>query len=183
VPQLTTGLIFFLLGGSDLIRRSLPQTSLVPEALQWLAICCCIAVIWGAKVLQERVVSTRGGYVELRRKWPQLTFALFGLVLVALLAPLGWLPSLDSRLVVPGFAIAFAGTTLGYAWRDKSSLLICFGVYLLCLAPFLWWLPVGEIERGDSLQVGAGAPLAVGGAFILRRFLNANPRRSETNNE
>jgi hypothetical protein len=103
-------------------------------------------------------------------------------IVLTFLAPLGYLPRLDQRLVVPGFAILFAAITLAYGWRDKSPLMISFGLYLLCLAPLLWWLPVSSVERGASLKVGAGAPLALGGAFILRRFLKANPRRLETSN-
>jgi hypothetical protein len=189
VPQLTGGLIFFFSGASDLVRRFLPKTFVAQEAPKWLSICCCVAALWGAKALKGRVVFTRGGYVELPRKWQRFglaAFAVFGIVLLFLapfLAQSGHLPSLDGRLEDPGFAIVFAVVAVARGWREKSSLLTCFGVYLLCLAPLMWWLPVSSMEQGAVLEVGAGAPLAVGGAFILRRFLKANPRRLETSNE
>jgi hypothetical protein len=185
IPQLTGGLIFFFLGGSDLVQRFLPKTLLASEGPRWLAICCATAVLWGAKTLKERVVFTRGGHVELRRGWWPFVvsgLAVQGIVLV-FLGLSGRLPRLDGEMAYPGFAIVFAVIALASGWQLKSPLRTCFGAYLLGLAPLLWWLPVTNIERGAVLEVGAGAPLAVGGALILRRFLKANPRRSETGNE
>jgi hypothetical protein len=177
VPQLASGLTFFLLGASDL----LPATFGAQEALQWLAICGAVAALWGAKMLKERVVFPRGGYVGLLpRKWSLSDFAAVAICVILIIST--HLAS-SERLQVPGFAIAFALIALVCGWRDKSSLMTCFGVYLLCLAPVLWLLPITHLQQDALLEVGAGAPLAVGGAFILRRFVKANPKRLETSNE
>jgi hypothetical protein len=175
----------FLLGGSVLVQRFLPKTFVASEAPGWLAICCAAAALWGEKRLKERLVFTRGGHVELRRRWWPFVLSglvLQGIVIVFLVLP-GHRPRLDGQLVWPGFAIVFAVIALASGWQLKSPLRAYFGAYLLCLAPLMWWLPVTSIERSAVLEVGAGAPLAVGGALILRRFLKANPRRSETGNE
>jgi hypothetical protein len=181
VPQLTGGLIIFLLGASDLVQHFLPVTFAAQEAPGWLAICGAVAVLWGAKMLNERVVFPRGGYVEvLRQTWSLTDIALVvGLITFILLIHLA---SPEGRLMAPGFAILFAIIALASGLRDKSAPVTCFGVYLLCVAPVLWALPITRVEQDALLEVGAGAPLAVGGAFILRRFLNANPKRPEMAN-
>ena len=91
----------------------------------------------------------------------------------------GHLPRLDGRLLVPGFAVLFAGISLASGLRQRSLLQICFGVYLLCFAPLLWWLPVSGVERSGALEVLAGVPLATGGAIRLRSFVRANPPGDE----
>jgi len=180
VSQLTCGLIFSLLGVSDLLQRFLPERSVAQEAPKLLATCGVVAVLWGSKALKERVVLPRGGYAEvLPRKCSRLEIAAAATIMIFTV----FLMKFEDRLLFPGFAVLFAVITLGYGWRNKSSLVVCFGVYLLCLAPVLWLLPITHLQQAALLEVGVGAPLAVGGAFILRRFLKANPKRLETSNE
>jgi hypothetical protein len=183
VPALAAGLLFSILGGSDLAQQFLPATFVARESPKWLAICCCAAVLWGAKVARERLVFPRGGYVELPRRSLSAVVAIVMFALVGfagVLALSGYhLPKPDGKLLVPGFAVLFAGISLASGLRQRSSLQICFGVYLLCLAPLLWWLPVSSVERNGALEVLAGVPLAAGGAIRLRSFVRANPPGDE----
>ena len=55
-----------------------------------------------------------------------------------------------------------------------------FGIYVLCLAPLLWWLPVDNYERWAWSQVAVGIPIVIGGAIRFRRFRKANPMPLES---
>jgi hypothetical protein len=63
-------------------------------------------------------------------------------------------------------------------WKQKNAPLVWLGVYFLCLAPLLWWIPIpmNSYERMSCLEVGVGIPLAVAGAVRLPRFLKPNPK-------
>src|SRR5258708_9663963 len=75
VPQLVGGLIFFFLGSAVLIQQRLPKGFMAQEMPQWIATCCCLAVLLGARALKRRIVFPRGGYVELRPR-PAFRFIL-----------------------------------------------------------------------------------------------------------
>jgi hypothetical protein len=188
-PQLGSGLIFFFLGSSVLIQRSLPRTPLYLMVEPWIGTCCAIAVMLTIAAIKRRVVFPRGGYVVpigRTRRWLYLGVTV--LVAVAIWAfarstPGHRLDFLESRLVWPGFAITFSVICLSGGLQQKSASTIYFGVYLACLAPLLWWLPVSIYEQSACLQVATGAPLAIGGAVRLRRFLRANPTSPEPRNE
>jgi hypothetical protein len=96
-------------------------------------------------------------------------------VSVPVLTSLGYRPHLESRLLWPGFALTFAVISLVSGRKQKSALLLWFGVYCACLAPLLWWIPGNSYYRGAWLAVGMGAPLACAGAIRLRSFLKATP--------
>jgi hypothetical protein len=185
VPQLVGGLGFLILGTSVLIQPAFPTTG------SWIGGCCAGAVLLGARVLKQRIVFPRGGYVELRTR-PALLFILLSCFAAAVALPifaimwpesLRWVTGImESRLIDPGFAIGFAIICLASGWREKSTLMMWFGFYLLCLAPLLWWVPVNNYERGAWLKVGVGAPLTLAGIVRLRSFLKANPRPVEMAN-
>ena len=181
VAPLSAGSCLFLLGASDLLRRILPQTDLAQQGIKWLAICVVVAVLWGTHSIKDRVVSPRGGYVEpAHPKWLLsllLPALVVPLVLVYAFTPVGSPPDpnfIDNRLIVPGFAVLFAVMSLYYGRMRKMPLL--YGIYLMCLALLIWWLPLSTIERFGLLQTGACGPLAVFGAMRLRAFLKANPK-------
>ncbi len=185
VAPLTVGTAFFLLGTADLLQRILPQTELAQQGIKWLALCFVVAVLWGMRSIKDRVVSPRGGYVELEPAQPKwllwivLATLLVSLLLVYTLNPVGS-PSghsfLDNdKLIVPGFAVLFGVISLYEGQKRKMSLLLAYGIYLICLAPLIWWLPFSATERFGLLQSGTGGPLAVFGAMRLRAFLKANP--------
>ncbi len=44
MPQLASGLVFFLLGSAVLIQGILPKTFIAQEGPKWVAILCCLAV-------------------------------------------------------------------------------------------------------------------------------------------
>jgi hypothetical protein len=187
VAPLSAGSCFFLLGTAILLQRILPQTDLAQQGIQWLAICFAAAVALGTRFIKDRVVSPRGGYVEpVRPKW-LLWFALLSLFvplgLVYAITPVGSPPpdvdSFDNffSLLAPGFAVLIGVLSL-YHGRMRKMLLL-YGIYMLCLALLIWWLPLSAIERFGLLQSGAGGPLAVFGAMRLRAFLKANPEPVE----
>jgi hypothetical protein len=153
-----------------------------------IALCCAGAVLWGARNLKQCIVFPRGGYVEPRPR-PALRFSFAATI--ALAAALGILaiawpghqPHLESRLIAPGFAIAFAILSLAAGWKQKSTSMMWFGVYLVGVAQLLWWIPGSNYARMSWLQVIVGASLAMAGAVRLRSFLRANPRTVEPTNE
>jgi hypothetical protein len=189
LPQLSGGLVFFIIGSSFLIQRLLPTTAQYVLSVQWVGIGCCVAVFLGAAAIKRRMVFPRGGYVEpLGRTTRWLSFIVFVLVAVAIWVfararALHRFDLPDSSLLWPGFAILFAVICLYGGWQQKSAGMIRFGVYLTCLAPLLWWLPANNnYERSACFQIAAGAPMAVA-AVRLRRFLRANPTPLEIRNE
>jgi hypothetical protein len=184
VAPLSAGLAFFLLGASDLLQRILPQTDLAQQGIKWLAICFVVAVFWVTRSIKDRVVSPRGGYVEPAQPkwllWLLLPALFVPLILVHTLTPVGSAPGHDfldnDKLIVPGFAVLFGVMSLYEGWKRKMSLLLAYGIYLICLALLIWWLPLSATERYGLLQSGAGGPLAVFGAMRLRTFIKANPK-------
>lgn len=184
VAPLTVGTGFFLLGSAELLQRILPQTDLAQQGIKWLALCFVVAMFWGMRSIKDRVVSPRGGYVELESAHPKwllwllLPALLVSLVLVYALNPVGN-PSghtfLDNdKLIVPGFAVLFGVISLYEGRMRKMPVL--FGIYMGCLALLIWWLPLSATERFGLLQSGTGGPLAIFGAMRLRAFLKANPK-------
>lgn len=187
IAPLSAGSCFFMLGAADLLQRFLPQTNLAQQGIKWLAICLGFAVMWGTRSIKDRLVFSRGGYVDHKSdewfasvaRWILLLvlpMVLLPLAFIYVFAPDGHLPDLffDSRLIVPGFAVLFAAQTLYHGRMRKAPLL--YGIYLLCLALLIWGLPLSPTERFGLLQAGAGGPLAVFGAMRLRAFLKANPK-------
>ncbi|HEY1240771.1 MAG TPA: hypothetical protein VGF16_09455 [Bryobacteraceae bacterium] len=178
VPLLAGGLVFLLLGCSILIQRILPRSFVAQEAPKWTAICCCVAALWLAKLIKQRAVFPRGGYVEPQphRKTRILVwFAVFAVVISVPVAGLGRLPFLESRFLWPAFAMAAAILGLVTGWRQGTPSMMWFGLYLICLAPLLWWLPVDNYERWAWAQIALGVPITIGGAIRLKRFLKAHP--------
>ena len=178
VPLLAGGLVWLLLGCSILVQRILPNTFVVQEAPKWAAICCCVAVLWLAKVIKQRAVFPRGGYVEprpYRRSRIFVWFMLFAAGFWGLLTWPGYLSLIESRFFWPAFAMAAGAIGLVSGWRQRTPAMMWFGIYVLCLAPLLWWLPVDNYERWAWSQVAVGIPIVIGGAIRFRRFLKANP--------
>jgi hypothetical protein len=184
VPLLAGGLIFALLGSSVLIQQVLPKGFIAQETPRWIAICCAGAVLLGARAVKQRIVFPRGGYVQ-PLPHPALRFmrvASFAAVVAVAIFAMTWpgrLPHAESRLIEPGFAMAFAIICMATGWQQKSRSIMGFGAYLVGLAPLLWILESGY-ERGSWFEVGVGAPLAVAGEIRLRSFLKANPKPVET---
>jgi hypothetical protein len=158
----------------------------------WVGTGCAIAAMLAITAIKRRVVFPRGGYVVpvgRTRRW--LYLGISAITVAIAVAIWAFAPStsghrldfLESRLVWPGFAITFSAICLSGGLQQKSASKIYFGVYLACLAPLLWWLPVSTYEQSACLEVAAGAPLAIGGAVRLRRFLRANPTPPEPRNE
>jgi hypothetical protein len=188
LPQLTSGLGFFILGSSVLIQRALPRTFLYMVGAQWIGIACAAAVMVALASLKRRMVFPRGGYVVPVGRMRRLVLLCITLLsAIAIWAYVGTTPGhrldfLKSRLVWPGFAITFSVICLWAGLKQKSSLTIYFALYLACVAPLLWWLPISTYEQSACLQVAAGAPVAITGAIRLRRFLIANPMPAEPRN-
>jgi hypothetical protein len=184
IPQLVGGLTFFFLGTSVLVLRLLPTSHVV----QWAGVLFAGVVLWTAKSLKQRLVFPRGGYVEPlpnASRAPVMIIALVLGLLISVTARLwrDFVPSLDSPLIFPGFAVAFSALLLFTGWRKKSVLILWLGAYFLCLAPVLWLLPFTNYEKGASLQAAAGAILAIAGAIRLRHFIRVNPIAVVANNE
>ena len=176
VPPLSAGSGFFLLGSADLLQRILPQADLAHMGIKWLAIFLAGAVLWSARCIKDRIVSPRGGYVEPAQPRWLLPALLMLLILVYSTAQIGNPPDhdfIDNRLVVPGFAV-LTGVLALYHGRMRK-LPVLFGIYMVCLALLIWWLPLSTTERFGLLESGTGGPLAVYGAMRLRAFLKANP--------
>jgi hypothetical protein len=182
------GVILFLLGSAVLIQQVLPKGSIARGIPTVIALCCAVAVLWGARAVNQRIVFPRGGYVE-PRHYPASRFisvTFLALVVVLGILVIAWpehQPNLESRFIVPGFAIAFAILCLAAGWKQKSTSMILFGVCLTGVAPLLWWIPGDDYERMSGLQVVMGTALAVAGAVRLRSFLRANPKPVEPTNE
>jgi hypothetical protein len=77
----------------------------------------------------------------------------------------------NKRLVWPFFAMTFAALALWTGWREERSPPTIFGIWLIGVAAFLWWLPVSPLDHAAVLRLAAGFPLAVTDAFRLFRFL------------
>ena len=75
--------------------------------------------------------------------------------------------------------VVFAIIGLDSGWRQKSALILWFGVYIACLAPLVWLLRVDNYARSGALMVALGAPIAVRGAIRLRQFVRSNPMPPE----
>jgi hypothetical protein len=178
VSPLLAGFGFFLLSTPDLLARFLPQIAPMQSGVGWLTICFVAAfaavVIWGTRSISRNVLLLPIVLVPL---------VLVPLVLAYVISTFGrpaTLIFLDSdRLVESGFAVVLATISL-YEWRKrKSSLLLAYGIYLMCLALLIWWLPLSPTEPGDLLMAGAGGPLGVVGAMRLRAMLRASPAPTE----
>jgi len=188
VPQLAGGLIWLFLGGSVLIQRLLPKEFGAQQLSVWIAIACAGAALLGARALKQRIVFPRGGYVQPRsRPAARSTFVACIAAVVALgiftIVWRGQVPRLENRFVAPGFALAFAIICVASAWKQRSSPILLFGVYLACLAPILGRMPLSSYEGMSCLEVGVGVPLAAAGAIRLRNFMRANPRPIGSANE
>ena len=179
VPQLIGGLFFFLCGACELVTSVLPKNSLAQEGPKWLVVLVCIAVAPLSRTIYRKFVFPRGGYVELRQRklWGVPMAAAIGAVFGVSAGVLIWCwqAHLEDRLMFPAFAILWAGIFLAKSAREKSAAEAWFGVYLLVLAPVLWWIPAGNFDRSMWLFVALGLPMAVFGAIRLRNFVKAHP--------
>ena len=158
--------------------------------VQYAGLCCVGIVWWRLSALKRRMVFPRGGYVKPRGR--NQVYLSARLLVVAGLAGYsvftdGWprfQVGLESPLVWPVFMIVFALIFLDTGRRQKQPLFLWFGVYMACLAPLLWLLPVkNNYARSGALMVAIGAPLAVLGTLRLRRFVRSNPMPPEPRNE
>jgi len=189
MPQLTGGLIM-LIGGSSVLIQTLVMRIDRDYGLvaQWTGIFCVLIVLWRLSILKRRMVFPRGGYVKPRSRPP-----IYWLVMLVLILGMPYwvmthgrsefMIGLKSPLLWPAFAIVFAIISLDVGWREKSAPAKWFGVYLVCLAPLIWSLPVNNYVRGAALQVTVGAPLAILGSVRLSRFLKTNPMLTDTGDE
>jgi len=174
VPQLTGGLLFFLLGSANLLQAVLPHNFFAQEAPKWVAIAFCIGAVWISRRLNQKYVFPRGGYVEMPVSRSRYWVALGATAAMTIVTVIWRMPRLDSRLIWPAFAIFFAGNCLWLGYRQTTPATTWFGVYFLALAAFLWWLPVDNYRRGACLAAAVGAPVCVYGAFRLRSFVRGN---------
>jgi hypothetical protein len=178
VPQFTSGLVFSLLGASTLIRSHIHLNFALDMTITLGAFALCGFAFWFARRVKQRAVFPRGGYVVVQR--PRANRIALGIFLILSLLMLVRAlmfyppPRMDSRLIWPGFAIAFALFCVGEGWQQKSSFMILFGIYFSLLAPLLWWLPADNYERSGAMQAAAGIPLAIFGALRLRKYLKLN---------
>jgi hypothetical protein len=138
VPQLASGSVFFFLGSSVVVRSLLPRTFVAQEAPKWAGICLALGVFWAVKKLKQRVVFPRSGYAE-PQPIPSARALLWTsipvIILLPVLALLGYRPDLSSRVVWPAFAIVFAVIGLVSGIQQGSRLMINFGSYCVCLDP------------------------------------------------
>ena len=189
--QLTSGLVFFTLGVFALVESKLmasPEYRDYGLVVQYAGLCCTGAVLWGISAIGRRMVFPRGGYVQLshpNRRWRVAVGAVVvsaGLTLIVSRWPEARL-YLDSRLLAPSFAVVFAAICLASFLKERRVGTMGLGLYLLFLAPVLWWIPGGSYERMSAFSAAVGLPLAVTGAWRLRRFLKAHPLGAATPNE
>lgn len=194
VAPLFVGSSFFMLGTSDLLKRFLPQAPLAQQGLSWVAVCftfvaLAAVALWGKRsVSRTGAITPSSGSLEPKsRKWLLVPVFLVPLVLLPLvivyaLTTFGRQPDPvflnDTRLIAPGFAILLGVISLHHGRTRKVPLLPTYGIYLLCLALLIWWLPLSPTERFGLLESGAGGPLSVYGAMRLRAVLNADPKPS-----
>jgi hypothetical protein len=190
-PQLMGGLVLLILGISALIQTSLitaPGYRDYVLVAQYAGLCCVGIALWRLSALKQRIVFPRGGYVKPRgsgRTWlvavvvasAGLAYSVFADTSPRLRV------GIESPLLWPAFMIVFAIIGLDSGWRQKSALTLWFGVYMACLAPLVWLLPVDNYARSAALMVALGAPIAVRGALRLRRFVRSNPMPPEPRNE
>jgi hypothetical protein len=136
VPQLMSGLIFVVLGTTVLIQQVLVKGPVAQLITQWMGVFCAGAVLWGVRALRRRIVFPRSGYAE-PRVAPVSRFLFWGSMaaIVALgifaIAMPGQLQHMDNRLIAPGFGILFAILLLATGWRQKSALMMWFGIYFI----------------------------------------------------
>jgi hypothetical protein len=186
VPYLIGGFLIFLFGGCELVTSVLPKNFLAQEGPKWLAVLFCITNIWIARAIYKRYVYPRGGYVELRqRRMGGIPIAGAIGAAVALFGTLFWWGRLDVeyRPTCPAFAVIFAAIAFTAGFREKSAPAAWFGVYLLVLAPVLWWIPGGLYDRFLWLAVAVGLPMAVFGAIRLWRFVKTHPLTGSNSHE
>jgi hypothetical protein len=178
LSPLLAGFGFFLLETPHLLERFLPQIAPMHHGIWWLTICFVAAfaavVIWSKQSISRKVLLLPIVLIPL---------VLVPLVLAYALSPFGRPATsiyFDSdRLVESGFAVLIATISLYYWRKRKASLPLAYGIYLMCLALLIWWLPLSRTEPDDLLMVGVGGPLGVYGAARLRAILRANPEPTE----
>jgi hypothetical protein len=180
VPQLTGGLIFFLLGSSVLLKSILPGNFVAQEAPKWVAIAFCCGALWISRKLNQKYVFPRGGYVQMPTPRTRYWVALPAVVAMTVVTLIWRMPRLDSPLLWPAFAILFAGICLSAGYRQRAPVTMWFGVYFVGLAALSWWLPGDNYQRSAYLEVAVGAPMSVYGAFRLRSFVRANAPAEKT---
>ncbi len=183
IAPLFSGLGFFLLGMSSLLKRFIPQTSLAQNSMRWTmllitAAALAAAAIWVRRSMNSGLFTPPGRRENVMgRAWLLLPMVVVPMVLVSLVIALGFTsyghhPSpymIDKdRLIMPAFAVLFAILSFYYGWKREVSLLHAFGIYLACLAVLVWWLPLSPVERGGLVMSASGGPLAIYGAVRLR---------------
>jgi hypothetical protein len=183
LPQLSGGSIFFFVGSAVLVQNILPKTSAAHDVPLWVAIFCEGAMLLIVRALKNRVVAPRGGYVELQPRWGSGIMQWVSLAIALAMAALAYTFHMESRLVWPAFAVLGALICVAWGRQVKSSLLMWFALYVVCLAPLLWWMPLSNLLRGAWFSVAMGAPIAVIGVIRLRGFLRTTSMPVETTHE
>ena len=182
---LVWGLCSFMCGAFEFVQYFRPGSLAASGAVFFPALLCVIAAaVWGWQALKRRFAA---GLVEPPGKWwpapdVETTVSRWSLLPLAaflallVLKILGHAHSLDHRLMNPGYAALIGMIVLGQGWVQKNALLLfAFSAYLMFLA-LVQWPGAAPMEPSMAiLSVGAGAPIAIAGAFRLRSVLKANP--------
>jgi len=179
LSEMMLGLLFVILGGGLLVKVALPR-GLTPDLLiPALTIVGVFGLTRGFKKLKERVTFPRSGYVALpepTRSRRILTFATVGVAGAAFTLVLS-----AHVVVVPVFAAVFAAIFLwgGVQYKQTSMLLEAF-LTLTFAVVSTRFTSLSGAAGVLALMVMIGTSMAIIGAFRLRGFLKANPRRQET---
>ncbi|MEP7354701.1 MAG: hypothetical protein ABI824_15845 [Acidobacteriota bacterium] len=179
------GSFFFLIGTAFLTVDFIPDVPIVKVAALFAGTGLFFGIDWLGRYIKERKIFPRGGYVEPRRDWKAATLGVLPVFVLTVL----WKLSTrnphanfffdNAKLLLPGYALWSAGSSLYYYRKFKSPASLAFGIYLICFAPLLWWLPLRPEGRFGLMSAAVGGPLGVYGALRLRKYLKTTPVQGE----
>jgi hypothetical protein len=190
--ELMFGLMMAFASGVPLVARALPTGSLrdfmYTFGNQALSVVSIYSSTWGLKKLKEWITFPRCGYVAFpkpsrKRRTTKVALMLLAVVVMALAIPLlaGTYADWINRAATPVFAIFFAACLLGGGLQYNQPTMLWEAFLTLLFAALLGLFT--NLRGGQGFEVltaMVGASMAIIGAFRLRGYLRANPRRQET---
>jgi hypothetical protein len=189
--EILLGLLMFSQMGVYMAAGALPRGPLMDFVRTFGAQALCLAItlsiFGGFKKLKARITFPRTGYVALPKPSMKYRTSVFVIALALFAVTVGlnaFRPSQTDWLggmAVPAFAAFFAICLIGGGLQYKQASMLWEGFLTLLFAAGLeWFTDLRGMKGVGVLMITVGISMAIIGAFRLRGFLKANPRRQET---
>jgi hypothetical protein len=185
LSEIMVGLLFIVMGGGLLVKLVLPRWVALDLLISALTIVGVLGLTRGFKKLKERITFPRSGYVALPEPTRMRRITVFAMVaVVAIVARVGvaFTPVLSAHVaVVPVVAAVFATLFLWGGVQYKQTSMLWEALLTLLFAVISTrFTSLSGVAGVLTLMVMIGTSMAIIGAFRLRSFLKANPRRQES---